>query len=300
MKKGKNINSLFMSKNMNKGFKGSLATATAFLALLFILPICFAQSIDSYAVKFTVIGSKTVASYEINLSEAAVIQFELPLDAEAIDIYIDGKKQNISDISRAKILQLSASRSIKISYVTEKFVEQGKKNYFLTDISFPLNVNSLDIELILPTGAVLDAPSSAWPAPSQITSDGQHIILNWEGTNLKKDSSFAIFVIFRKSSTLNWLNWFFLAIGIVAIFAVAFFFFISRKKVKKEIDKHLLDSERMIISCLRKAKGELWQKQLQIKTGFSKAKLSRTIRNLETRGLIKKLPYGNTNKIRIV
>jgi len=43
----------------------------------------------------------------------------------------------------------------------------------------------------------------------------------------------------------------------------------------------------------------MWQKQLQLKTGFSKAKLSRVIRNLESRSLVKKIPFGNANKIRL-
>jgi uncharacterized membrane protein len=43
----------------------------------------------------------------------------------------------------------------------------------------------------------------------------------------------------------------------------------------------------------------LWQKQIQNSTGFSKAKVSRLVRNLESRGLVKKIPFGNTNKIRL-
>ncbi|PIU75778.1 hypothetical protein COS75_02540 [Candidatus Pacearchaeota archaeon CG06_land_8_20_14_3_00_35_12] len=273
-------------------FKGSLAILIL-AAFLLILPNCLAQSIDSYSAKFIIVDSKTVASYEINLSEAAQVQFRLPSDAKALDVYIDGNKQ---EVVLSEVLQLSAAKNIKISYVTEKFVEKSKKYYFLTDILFPLDIDKFNVELILPQGAVLDTPNSAWPAPSEITSDGQHIILKWGSGDLERDDSFAIFVIFNKSSTANLL----FIISIIVIFiAAAFIFLVFRKKARKEIDKHLFDSEKSVISSLRKANGELWQKQLQIKTGFSKAKLSRIVRNLETRGLIKKIPYGNTNKIRL-
>jgi uncharacterized membrane protein len=62
----------------------------------------------------------------------------------------------------------------------------------------------------------------------------------------------------------------------------------------------LLDTEKKVIEELKKAdRNELWQKQIQNLTGFSKAKVSRLIRDLETRGLVKKIIFGNTNKIRL-
>ena len=84
----------------------------------------------------------------------------------------------------------------------------------------------------------------------------------------------------------------------------------KKKKIEKNISEekektsekygYLLDTEKKVIEELKKAdKNELWQKQIQIATGFSKAKLSRLIRNIEARGLIKKIPMGNTNKIKL-
>ena len=80
------------------------------------------------------------------------------------------------------------------------------------------------------------------------------------------------------------------------------------KKTKKEVNgtkespeyNYLLDTEKNIIEELKKAdRNELWQRQIQSSTGFSKAKVSRLIRKLESRGLITKIPFGNTNKIRL-
>ena len=77
----------------------------------------------------------------------------------------------------------------------------------------------------------------------------------------------------------------------------------KRKKVEvteSEKYNHLLDTEKKIIEELKKVdRNELWQRQLQASTGFSKAKISRLIRNLEARGLVTKIPFGNTNKIRL-
>jgi uncharacterized membrane protein len=57
-----------------------------------------------------------------------------------------------------------------------------------------------------------------------------------------------------------------------------------------------MESEQKVVDFLR-TKGEAWQKQIQLSTGFSKAKVSRVVRNLEARGVVSKTPYGNTNKV---
>jgi uncharacterized membrane protein len=58
----------------------------------------------------------------------------------------------------------------------------------------------------------------------------------------------------------------------------------------------LIDKEQQVVDFL-KQNGEVWQKQIQQATSFSKAKVSRILRNLEERGVVTKTIYGNTNKI---
>ena len=72
----------------------------------------------------------------------------------------------------------------------------------------------------------------------------------------------------------------------------------KKKKKAKGIEMHLLESEEAVMKAVKS--GAVWQKHIQLKTGFSKAKLSRTLRNLEARRLIKRIPIGNTNKIRLL
>lgn len=70
------------------------------------------------------------------------------------------------------------------------------------------------------------------------------------------------------------------------------------KTVKDDISSLLLTpEERAIINELKKANGELNQNQLVKKTGFSKVKVHRALVRLETRKIVKKYPYGLTNKV---
>jgi uncharacterized membrane protein len=73
------------------------------------------------------------------------------------------------------------------------------------------------------------------------------------------------------------------------------------KDAAKGMTRNLFEDEKLIVEALLAEKThELWQKQLAIKTGLSKVKLSRKLRGLEQKGLIERVPYGNTNKVRLL
>jgi hypothetical protein len=70
------------------------------------------------------------------------------------------------------------------------------------------------------------------------------------------------------------------------------------KFIKENISSLLLaPEEKVIIEELKKANGELNQNQLVKKTGFSKVKVHRALTRLETRKIVKRYPYGLTNKV---
>ena len=70
-------------------------------------------------------------------------------------------------------------------------------------------------------------------------------------------------------------------------------------KTISDITLNLYEDEKSIVRTLQSLRGEAWQKELQIKTGLSKVKLSRRLRALEEKGVVEKVPYGNTNRIRL-
>jgi len=70
------------------------------------------------------------------------------------------------------------------------------------------------------------------------------------------------------------------------------------KSVKENITSLLLTpEEKAIVDELKKANGKINQNQLVKRTGFSKVKVHRALVRLETRKIVKKYPYGLTNKI---
>jgi hypothetical protein len=59
----------------------------------------------------------------------------------------------------------------------------------------------------------------------------------------------------------------------------------------------LLPEERVVIDELKKSRGSMAQSQLVKNTGISKVKAHRIVSRLAAKGIVKKYPYGLTNKI---
>jgi uncharacterized membrane protein len=90
--------------------------------------------------------------------------------------------------------------------------------------------------------------------------------------------------------------------GVILIFAGISIWSITREKEMKMAKEHitkllLLPEERSVIDELKKSGGQMAQSQIVIKTGMSKVKVHRAVKNLALKGIVKKYEYGLTNKI---
>ena len=188
----------------------------------------------------------------------------------------------------------------------------GDKYYFVKKIVFSDSFDKAEIRLNLDYGIIVD-DQKAYPSEYRIESDGETINLIWSFDNVKAGQEVAVFVTLKDTKqSSNIFYWFLGAIILLLLLALFYrkagkpkkeYSKIRIKKTEKEKSKDydfLLDTEKRVIEELKKAdRNELWQKQIQNSTGYSKAKVSRVIRNLEARGLVSKIPFGNTNKIRL-
>jgi uncharacterized membrane protein len=258
------------------------------LAFFMLMPLASAQSIKDFNIEIQISGQKTLVNYSIE-TDMPQIQLILPEDAKIIEISANYTQEN------NEILADIQGNKLALSYETEEFIEASK--YFTADFQIPETEN-LAIRLILPEQATIE---KAYPSP-ELTSDGRHIILDWKSQNT---NDFPVFVVYNeKTSNLALI----LAIIAIILIAIPLIIILAKKrkpKIKAKVKKpkeakeiHLLESENAVIKALKE--GIVWQKQIQLKTGFSKAKLSRTIRNLEARKLVKRIPLGNTNKIKLL
>ena len=268
----------------------------SFFVLILILNVASAADLSA---SITIIGNDALATYEFSSFSDSLMRIELPEHSQILDVILDDRAYNPKINDNILIINRSFN-TLKINFKNSLLVESNNKKYFTFNQKMPFE-GSFKLQLILPESAYLTSSDSAYPKP-QITSDGLHIILDWE-SDLKKGESFSAFVIYLEKTEFSFSSLLIWIILILAVASAVYFLlipYIRKRAGAKDIKAELMESERKIVNILKKSKGELWQKQIQLQTEFSKAKLSRLIRDLEAREVIKKIPIGNTNKIRLI
>ncbi|MEM4270844.1 MAG: hypothetical protein QXO70_01980, partial [Candidatus Pacearchaeota archaeon] len=242
-------------------------------------------------------SSRILEKHKISLDRMQNITIELPKDYASLSVLNPYHLENNELIIEGK--------DIEFSFVNLEALEKGKKYYFTRRVEPKLDTPILKLTFFLDEGFVVS--KDIYPKPENIESDGKHIIINWRFENLTEKDSVALFVILESVNRISYLQTITIIILLIIITALIVYFIkrlskkeiIKKKRAKKkaeEITRFLLENEKKVIDELIKEK-ELWQKQLQLRTGLSKVKLSRVLKNLENRGLIKKINFGKTNKI---
>lgn len=287
------------------------------IILLVSIGVVSAIEMDNFeSYTYTVELSEENSFHEIigilNLvKESQELNFTLPPRVENLKFFIDEQEKScvLEEKEGFSILYCSFSKPIigkhiiKMYYNTAYPIFKIRNRVLYKSEYFPLyKTSKLNYILKLPVGYVIpkdkDVSFFVNPKAKSVYSDGQRIILLWE----KRDviSSFELSVLIEPViEPSRWVLWVGLMLVLLMILAV----FLFLKKIKKKEIKYpaLIEHERVIVDILKKAKADfLWQKQLQIKTGFSKVKLSRVLHSLEQREVIKKERWGNTNKIYLV
>lgn len=263
------------------------------------------EAVDYIRIEFNQVNDKLLVKQLINFDNESEIQLDIPSDARAVSVNTNYTLDN--DLLKAR------DKNIEISYITNENLEKVKGNYYFVDkLEFGFDVKELEVKFVLDEGFVVNN-EDIFPKPVSIETDGRIISIFWKFEDFKKGESIPMFVVL---TDINQDFNLYLILAVVFVILIIIYFNIfrrgrmklvgteqkkrQRRERKPEIEEHLLESEKAVLDELKKAdRHELWQKQLQLATGFSKAKLSRVVRNLEARNLIKKIPFGNTNKIRL-
>jgi len=262
------------------------------------------------------------SEYQTQSERVEDIYIQLPRDVAKVVSTIDGAQRSCSitkSIAFCGKLD-NGEHSFRIEYTTaDSLGRLSGRDVFRFNEYLPFRTKNHTFTLQLPIGTIIPQEEGKepdfflTPKPTDVLSDGQHIIITWntENTNAvsisavleqltKPDFTFIV-VIISIGAALG---------AVVATYFVKRRFWTKEKVAKKErkarqkqqeskkLVPQFIEHEQMVVDLLAKAaNNELWQKQILADTKFSKAKLSRIIRNLEQRGVVTKTIFGNTNKI---
>jgi len=242
----------------------------------------------------------------------------LSKQAISVKVTIDGEKRNCEQQQEfARCGNLSTGdHKIEFSYTTNyPFAQVGENTLFKHAIRLSYPGKKQTITLKLPVGTIIprevgkDESFYISPDTAEIYSDGERIILIWNEDKQEVDLS-----VIMRDATPTPVAWIALAgfSTIIAAGSIAYILFYRKPKEKpakkitkkaaekpvKELLPQFIEDERKVVELLQNSPNhEAWQKTILQETKFSKAKVSRIIRNLEERGVVVKTIYGNTNKV---
>ena len=282
------------------------------VGLLLLLSLAgTALTLEQHRASYDLIGDKALVTIHLQFREKTnEIIWPVPNDATAIEV--PGRSFAIEQSKDSLLLRITgaAFNQVEVKYLTSSPIEKTKDRFFILNLA-GIPALQHDVTLYLPEGATLkyslnSGKASILPTATEVRTDGKRIIIHWNGEDLSaKDALLVIYTPLKKNN--SWLLAGIATIIVILIGGGVWYYFHRPRKALaaksgsgSDLTRNLFEEEKIIIEKLLEAPGqELWQKQLEIKTGLSKVKLSRKLRNLEQKGLIEKIPYGNTNKIRV-
>lgn len=256
-----------------------------FIFGIFLITLVSAQIHINYYVQ----GNKVLVGYY--LSNVSNLELKLPYD-------VSNPEVNVNFTLEEGFLKINHGTNVSIKYITKSLLDKSGKEMYFTSKNF-LNESS-NVKLVLSEGFVLVEGGLLFPKPTKISSDGRNIILIWEDFSGKD-----LVIKYRQVNKSNS----FLYLSLIILF---FIILISLNKFrkskifpfkirKKSLTKNLFEDEKRIVEYLLKRKdNESWTKELIRDLKISKVKLSRKLRSLEQKELIKKVPFGSENRIKLI
>ena len=261
--------------------------------------------------------------------------YELPGDARNVEVY-DGSGNLSYDILTGEGFVVSArfrnpvqpgsSASVYVEFDTDEFLSTIEgEHVFSALFSPPPGSRRLSLTVVLPRGMGLINPIASGartdiaPLPTQTISDGLKTSFVWTREPAEELAVFIRYVVLTQptvSATIPLQTHvtavsapdsrgvgLFLPLAAAALLLLLFYRFYFRRQDGGggEVDlglktEFMRDDERLLIGLVRENEG-IVQKRLCDSTGFSKAKVSKIVSELESRGIVRVERVGRRNKL---
>jgi DNA-binding MarR family transcriptional regulator len=273
---------------------------------------CFSQELYQYGVKAEIFENNTV-SYKITLifanhpDQNFILSIGSPNNVNVESPTTDCKVQS-GTLETNIICNMKASNrtTIIVNYDSNQKVDK-KDNYFLFTDSFKVNADTdiIPILIKLPEGTGLRSPveNSYSPGNALIGSDGRRTIINWEMKNLKKGDRIDVSIAYERIGNVV-ISQIPIQVLLIIVFLVIVSFIVLYKFYFKQKNMEIIlpilkkDEKKIFDTILKRGDG-VNQKIIVTDSGYSKAKVSKVLKSLEERGVLKLERIGRKNKVHI-
>ena len=287
--------------------------------ILLLMPIAAAQ-ISSYEIEATVYYD-TVKEQVLIFADyrgETSAELRLPPNVKNLEVSINDRAISCTQKEILGATEIICPITAKTDYflklnfeTTFPIISLDDKELFNQRLSLNKSVDKFVFRLNLPERAVLSEPVEKFvtPEPTKIYSDGRHIILLYEILNMK---DFEVSVIYEPPAKSPVLMYSLVIFSVLILIGFVVFKYSKKKgpiaEIKSEEKKreqpkeelYLLPDEKGIVYILKQAGKPIRQRDIEKQITFSKAKLSRVLRGLAERGIVKIIPRGNTNLIDLI
>lgn len=273
-----------------------------------------ALKLEYYGIEDTINNDLSVVSIvTLKFSEPIThLEYELTFPAENLSVEskftsnCEMKTERRRSIIYCDFMGMSKENNmLKLRFLINNAVYRMNNNYlFKINYGISLPIDRVFTLIKLPeNGALAKQPAnqSYFPSNGNIMTDGKHIMIYWQEGNLTSGSNLQFSVLFSFPSAF-FISSDNLLIAILTVFVIISMLGIaiymkSGKKIET-VTSVLNKDERAVVDVLKKNKGKTLQKNIVRETGFSKAKVSRLVKNLKERGIVDIEPVsGRENRI---
>lgn len=280
-----------------------------------------AASLEYYGIQ-DIINSDLTTNTNIGLQFAEPItHLDFNLDFRVYNLTakanFDSADCNVSyNSDRSTIACDFVGMTVEKNFLTLDFTTKGRVSksddgyQFASEYDISVPVNESFVIIKLPENSILMkevANESFSPGDGKLGSDGRHITVHWERNNLQPGDDLKFSVLYTMPFGGPFFNIMIVSItGVVLVVMMGLAIYIRRGgpselPTKEEVVSSVLTTdENTIVDILKRNNGEAMQKVLVRDTNFSKAKVSRYVKTLSERGVLRVEPLGRTNKIRLV
>jgi len=291
-----------------------LKIALVVFVILLAPTIANATPLDYYETRVLVDSEKSKFTMIFLFEEAPSGSLEYPLPFNIKDFESSANFRNYTcnyvektwgtlincDFSHVK----EGGRVLNIKFSTNDAVKKIENKFlFSSNIKTPQNVKKMILKVILEKGYVLieepEKPTTLVPYSPRDGlegSDGRRIFIEWKREDVEKGEGIDVSVTYEFVKPIkNDQNLIFLIIGILILIIT-----VILGTRNKSVDTSILkDDERKVLDIIRERGGMCKQRVIVRETDFSKAKVSRLIKDLEERGLITTEKSGRSKKVYI-
>jgi len=271
-------------------------------------------------------GVEDTINEDLSVTNQIVLKFDSPI--AHLDYMLDFKIYNfkyeanfefadcaVTDINgKSKIscdfIGMSREKNtLKLKFDTRNVIKRIGNNYkFTVNYGISLPIERVFVLIKLPQNGILSGKNvseSYFPSTGNILTDGKRIMVYWEEENLKSGDDLQFSVLYTMPMLPGPMYNFIIAVltlvVVIAMILIAVYMKRppeNRETVREIVTSVLNSEEKTIVDILMKHEGKANQKCLVRESGFSKAKVSRIVKNLKSRGVVDVEPIsGRENRV---